>query len=86
MTNIKVIQDLSNAFGPSGFEEDVVRVIRNYSDEMDVRVDSMNNVYSSLKGNTGKRVTIMLDAHSDEVGFMVQSVMSNGLIKFLPLG
>ena len=86
MTNIKAIEDLSNAFGPSGFEEDVVRVIRKYSDEMDVRVDSMNNVYSSLKGNTGKRVTIMLDAHSDEVGFMVQSVMSNGLIKFLPLG
>jgi len=86
MTNIKAIEDLSNAFGPSGFEEDVVRVIRKYSDEMDVRVDSMNNVYSSLKGNTGKRVKIMLDAHSDEVGFMVQSVMSNGLIKFLPLG
>jgi putative aminopeptidase FrvX len=86
MTNIKTIEELSNAFGPSGFEEDVVKVIRKYSDEMDVSVDSMNNVYSGLKGNTGKRVTIMLDAHSDEVGFMVQSVMSNGLIKFLPLG
>ncbi len=86
MTNIKAIEDLSNAFGPSGFEEDVVKVIRKYSKEMDVSVDSMNNVYSSLKGNKGKRVTIMLDAHSDEVGFMVQSVMSNGLIKFLPLG
>lgn len=86
MTNIKAIEELSNAFGPSGFEEDVVKVIRKYQEEMNVRVDSMNNVYSSLKGNTGNRVTVMLDAHSDEVGFMVQSVMSNGLIRFQPLG
>ncbi len=28
----------------------------------------------------------MLDAHSDEVGFIVQSIKSNGLINFLPLG
>ena len=49
MTNIKAIEELSNAFGPSGFEEDVVKVIRKYQEEMNVRVDSMNNVYSSLK-------------------------------------
>ena len=28
----------------------------------------------------------MLDAHSDEVGFMVQSINTSGTLKFLPLG
>ena len=28
----------------------------------------------------------MLDAHSDEVGFMVQSIEPNGLLKFISLG
>ena len=28
MGNIELIKDLTNAFGPSGFEEDVVEVIK----------------------------------------------------------
>lgn len=29
---------------------------------------------------------VMLDAHSDEVGFMIRSVLPNGTMRFLPLG
>ncbi len=29
MIDLKILEELSNAFGPSGFEEDVVRVIKN---------------------------------------------------------
>jgi Cellulase M and related proteins len=86
LVDIKVIEELSNAFGPSGFEDAVVGIIRKYSSGLEIEVDSMNNVYTRLHGNKGDRPVIMLDCHSDEVGFMVQSVMSNGLIKFLPLG
>lgn len=86
MTNIKAISELSNAFGPSGFEDDVVKVIKKYSPGLMVESDSMNNVYARLMGNSGNRPVIMLDCHSDEVGFMVQSITSKGLIKFLPLG
>lgn len=86
MINIKAIEELSNAFGPSGFEDDVVKVIKKYSPELELEVDSMNNVYARLSGSKGDRPVIMLDCHSDEVGFMVQSVSSRGIIKFLPLG
>lgn len=86
MDKVKVIEELSNAFGPSGFEDDVVEVVRKYSIGVDFKVDSMNNVYASLSGNTGDRYVIMLDCHLDEVGFIVQSITSKGLIKFLPLG
>jgi putative aminopeptidase FrvX len=86
MANIKAIEELSNAFGPSGFEDDVVEVIKKYSPGLELEADSMNNVYTKLRGNKGNRPLIMLDCHSDEVGFMVQSITSKGLIKFLPLG
>ena len=46
----------------------------------------MRNLYMNLKGNSQGGVNIMLDAHSDEVGFIVQAVKSNGLLRFLPLG
>lgn len=86
MANIKAIEELSNAFGPSGFEEDVVKVVRKYAEGLEFKVDSMNNAYISLNGNKGDRPVIMLDCHLDEVGFIVQSITSKGLIKFLPLG
>ena len=83
---IKLIEDMTNAFGPSGFEEDVVQVVKQYASDFNMSVDAMNNVYLSLKSNTGNRPVIMLDAHLDEVGFMVQSIQSNGLIAIATLG
>ena len=83
---LKLIEDMTNAFGPSGFEEDVVSVVKRYTLEFNSSVDAMNNVYLSLKTNTGNRPTIMLDAHLDEVGFMVQSIQSNGLLAIATLG
>jgi putative aminopeptidase FrvX len=84
---LKLIQDLTNANGISGFEDEVVSVVRKYaSADLDLRVDPMRNVYLSLKGNTGKRPLVMIDAHSDEIGFMVQTITGNGLIKFIAIG
>ncbi len=83
---VKLIESLTNAFGPSGFEEDVVSAIKGYVDDLDMTVDKMHNVYLSLKSNTGNRPVIMLDAHLDEVGFMVQSIQANGLIRIAALG
>ena len=41
---LEMIEALSNAFGPSGFEEEVVSVVKSYSERFDVEVDLMNNV------------------------------------------
>ena len=53
---------------------------------IDFKVDAMNNIYLSLRANKGGRKTVMLDAHTDEVGFMVQSILQNGLITMATLG
>lgn len=86
MIDIELIRDLTDAFGPSGFEEDVVEVIKEYKEDLDLETDHMNNVFASLKSNRGDRIKILLDAHTDEVGFMVQSILDNGLIAFMALG
>lgn len=86
MANIDLIKELSNAFGPSGFEEDVVKVVKKYCSDIDVSSDCMHNVFARLKSNTGKKPVIMLDAHTDEVGFIVQCINSKGLISFVNIG
>jgi len=87
MNKLDLIKDLTNANGISGFEHEVVEVVKEYaSDELNVSSDTMRNVFMSLKGNTGKRPVVMVDAHSDEIGFMVQSITGSGLIKFIAIG
>lgn len=84
--NKNFIEKITSAFGPSGFEEDVLKVIIDEVKDFDWHVDSMNNLYVKSKNFTGKKPVIMLDAHTDEVGFMVQSIKSNGTLSIVPLG
>ena len=86
MINIKILEELSNAFGPSGFEDEVTNVIKKHCNEMIVENDSMNNVYARLKNYDGNKLVVMLDAHTDEVGFMVQAINDNGLLSIVQLG
>ena len=56
MIDINVLKDLTNAFGPSGFEEDVVRAVRDHCTGMSLTNDAMNNVYARIGGNAnGKK-------------------------------
>lgn len=86
MANIKEIEALTNAFGPSGFEEEVIREVKNWCQGLDVKNDAMYNVYATMKNRKEGRPVIMLDAHLDECGFMVQSILENGLLSILMLG
>ena len=87
MNELQMIADFSNAFGPAGFEDDVLAVARRYAPQ-DARIeeDSLRNLYFYRKANTGGKPVIQLDAHSDEVGFMVQAIRPDGTLKFVPLG
>lgn len=86
MANLKLIEEITGAFGPSGFEDEVVNVIKNNCPEFDVESDAMHNVFMRMKNHSGKKPVIMLDAHLDELGFIVQHIKANGLISFVSLG
>ncbi|MGN0158584.1 MAG: M42 family metallopeptidase [Brotaphodocola sp.] len=86
MADLKTIEDLSNAFGPSGFEEEVVKVIQKHCEGLDLKNDAMHNVYATMPGEKNSKPIFMLDAHTDECGFMVQNIEDNGLLSIIMLG
>ena len=84
---IEMIAQLSDAYGAPGFEDDVLTVARSWAGGFgEISEDSIRNLYIRRRENTGRRPMVLLDAHSDEVAFMVHSVRDNGTIKFIPLG
>ena len=85
--DIEMFGKLSDAFGPSGFEEDVIRTIADYCKEFDVENDAMNNLYVRMPGTEkDSRPVIQLDAHLDACGFMVQNIQDNGCLGIIMLG
>lgn len=85
--SVKFLEALSNAYGAPGFEDDVNQVIREYAGErFDIQEDSMRNLILLRKNHDGDKPVLMLDGHSDEVGFIVQSIRPNGTIKFVTNG
>ncbi len=84
---LEMIAAISNANGISGFEEEVVAEILPYAKTVgETSVDRMRNVFIRRIGNTGSRPVVQLDAHSDEVGFMVQAICPNGTLRIIPIG
>ena len=86
-TTLAMIAAISDAKGAPGFENQVVEAILPYAEGLgETRVDRMRNLYLSRRENTGGRPVVQLDAHSDEVGFMVQAICPNGTLRIIPIG
>lgn len=87
MDFLQLIEQLSNARGVSGFEDEVIAVAREYcKDFATFKEDCMRNLYIYPKFNKGNRPLVMLDGHADEVGFMVQAIKPDGTLRVVPLG
>lgn len=82
-----LLKKLTEAMGPSGFENEIRDVIRA---EVKPYVDKMyTDVLGTLiceQGVEKQGPRVMLDAHMDEVGLMIVHVEDSGLLKFRPLG
>lgn len=86
MDEIERILTLSNAFGPSGFEEDVSSIVEEeLKEDYLLKRDHMSNVTCMQKQDPAKPI-VMFDAHLDEVGTMIQAVKPNGTLRFLTMG
>lgn len=80
-----LLDKLTSLDGPVGFEGQVRSFIKNqiksYVDE--IFIDRMGNIIAHKKGNGRK---VVLDAHMDEVGFIIIGYNDDGTLKFEPLG
>lgn len=87
MTELEnMVMELSNAFGPSGFEGDVRGIFeKNLRDRTEISYDNIGSIIARHQGSTATP-KIMLAAHMDEVGLMVRGVLPGGYLKIVPLG
>ena len=81
-----LLQEITGAFGPSGYEnaarEVMARYLKGYAD---ISYDKLGSLIGEKKGKS-KSPRVVIAGHLDEVGFMVQEITPEGFIKFLPLG
>lgn len=84
----QLLQQLTEATGVSGAEQEVRRLIRDLIAEHvdEWRVDAMGNLIALKKGSGESNLKVMVDAHMDEVGLMVSDYDSNGTLHFIPIG
>ncbi len=82
-----LIKQLTEAYGPSGYEQAVRAIIQTHITPFanSVDVDSLGNLYAFKKG-ADDGLTIMLAAHMDEIGLMVSHINKNGFARLTPLG
>lgn len=83
----RLLRLYAEASGASGHEGAVRRLFLEelrQVDACDFESDRSGCVLAEGKANTGPRV--MVTAHMDEVGFMVQHITKEGFIQFVPLG
>ncbi|HPE93937.1 MULTISPECIES: M42 family metallopeptidase [unclassified Sphaerochaeta] len=84
---IQSIQRISDANGISGFEDEVLTVIREEGNGLGTfEEDRMRNLYLYRHENKSGRPIVQLNAHTDEVGFMVKAIRPDGMIEFITIG
>jgi putative aminopeptidase FrvX len=82
----KLLKQLTEASGVSGFESEVRALIR---DELGgitkIEQDKIGSIVCR-KAGAKDSPKVMLAAHMDEIGFMVKQITKEGYLRFVPLG
>jgi putative aminopeptidase FrvX len=83
----ELMQALTEAPGPSAFEESVREIVVQEFEDLgaDIRFDGLGSVLATIPGGAGGPV-VMVTAHLDEVGLMVQYITPDGFIRVKALG
>ena len=85
---LRLLKRLSDAVGVSGDEGEVRNIVL---DELkpaaaDHKVDATGNLLVTRRGRGARRLRVLLDAHMDEVGFMLVADDGDGLYQLRPIG
>lgn len=86
MDPIDLLQRLSEAFGPSSHEDEVRDILADAVKPLcdEIRTDRMGNLIATRRGRRDD--VLLLDAHMDEVGFLVSYVEPDGFLRLSALG
>lgn len=83
---VDLLRELCLTHAISGHEQSMVRRIQSaFSPSDEIHTDYFGNVYIKIKGS-GIAPSLMLIAHTDEVGCIVNNILPNGLLAFKTVG
>ncbi len=82
-----LLEELTNAYGPSGFEGPVRNIVQRELEPIcdDLETDGLGSLISRLKG-ASDTPKVMFAGHMDELGLMVRFITSEGYVKFQTIG
>ena len=85
---IELIKALCSRFGPSGCETEVADFIKEEIKECcdSLCEDRLGNLIARISCGKTQPRKLMLSAHMDEVGFMINEITDDGYLKFEPVG
>ena len=84
---LQTLKELCALDAPSGYEEAVrEELLRRIGSHAQVSVDPLGNILAFKKGASTPAKKILLDAHMDEVGFLITAYTADGFLRFAPLG
>jgi endoglucanase len=87
MTFVEMLEELSNACGVAGREEEVSTLMKKflkpYVDE--VAEDKLGNIIGVKKGKKNAP-KVMFASHMDEIGLLVKTISKEGFIQFTKIG
>lgn len=86
----KLLQQLTEAFGPSGYEDNIRAIVHAEVEPLadETRIDALGNLIVRRKPSrqNGDTKKIMIAAHMDEIGLIVSHVDEKGFVRFSPIG
>jgi putative aminopeptidase FrvX len=80
------LKRLSESFGPSGFETEPLRVVKQYVEPFadEIKNDRLGSLHFSARGARGP--VVILPGHVDEVGFIISGINAQGFLTFNTIG
>jgi putative aminopeptidase FrvX len=83
--DFSLLEKLSNAFGISGKEDEVRQIVKEEFEALcdEVYIDNLGSVIGHKKGPSPR---IVIDAHIDEIGFIVNHIDKEGFVRVLSVG
>ena len=81
---LQLLSELCLEFGPTGSERYVAKVIKEKLGDTEYTVDRLGNIIVHIPGEGAPK--LMVSAHMDEVGFIINEITDDGYLKFDTLG
>ena len=86
--DLELLKELCDTPGVPGLEDKIAKIVQNNILKLcqSHEIDAMGNNIFRVNKKIEKSPTILVDAHMDEVGFLVSNIESNGMIRVIALG